>query len=61
MTHKYIKVNIIASIKIFKNSYKYIYVYIYNRFTIPFRRMYNLNIKFLIFNKLGPNVLNRVP
>ena len=55
MRHKYIWVDIIANINNLKNVYQQI------RCTIPFKSIYNFNIKFLIINKLVPNVLNRVP
>ena len=55
MRHKYIWVDIIANINNLKNVYQQI------RCTIPFKIIYNFNIKFLIINKLVPNVLNKVP
>ena len=55
MRNKYMLADIIINIDNLKKMYQHI------RCTISFPCIYNLNIKFLTINKLGPNVLNRVP
>ena len=54
MRHKPLQVDNIANINNLKKMYRQIC------WKIPFACINNLNVKFLITNNLGPNVLNRV-